>query len=47
VALIVATPLGLAIFTVAGPLQHGWARTAGTPARLLSSSERSSTTEDG
>jgi hypothetical protein len=36
-ALTVATPLGLAIFTLAGPLQHGWARTAGTPSNLLSS----------
>lgn len=35
VALALATPLGLAIFTLAGPLQRGWARTAGTPARLL------------
>lgn len=34
-ALTVATPLGLAIFTLAGPLQHGWARRAGTPTNLL------------
>jgi hypothetical protein len=33
-----ATPLGLAIFTLAGPLQHGWARRAGTPVSLLSAS---------
>jgi hypothetical protein len=36
--LTAATPLGLAIFTLAGPLQHGWARRAGTPTSLLSSS---------
>lgn len=35
IALAVATPIGLAIFTLAGPLQSGWARRAGTPARLL------------
>lgn len=35
--LTAATPLGLAIFTLAGPLQHGWARRAGTPASLLPS----------
>jgi methionine sulfoxide reductase heme-binding subunit len=34
-ALSVATPLGIAIFALAGPLQPGWARKAGTPARLL------------
>jgi sulfoxide reductase heme-binding subunit YedZ len=36
--LTAATPLALAIFTLAGPLQHGWARRAGTPANLLGSS---------
>lgn len=36
-ALAIATPLGLAIFTLAGPLQHGWARRAGTPVSLLGS----------
>jgi hypothetical protein len=36
--LTAATPLGLAIFTLAGPLQHGWARRAGTPTSLLASS---------
>jgi hypothetical protein len=36
-ALAVITPIGLAIFTFAGPLQHGWARRAGTPRSLLSS----------
>ena len=30
-----AMVLGLVIFTVAGPLQRGWARRAGTPLRLL------------
>jgi DMSO/TMAO reductase YedYZ heme-binding membrane subunit len=35
VALTVATPIGLAIFTLVGPLQSGWARRAGTPVRLL------------
>jgi sulfoxide reductase heme-binding subunit YedZ len=37
--LTAATPVGLAIFTLAGPLQHGWARRAGTPASLLGSSQ--------
>lgn len=36
-ALLILTPLGLAIFTLLGPLQSGWARRAGTPASLLSS----------
>jgi hypothetical protein len=36
--LTAAIPLGLAIFTLAGPLQHGWARRAGTPTTLLRSS---------
>jgi hypothetical protein len=34
-ALAVITPIGLMIFTLAGPLQDGWARRAGTPASLL------------
>ena len=34
-ALAVITPIGLMIFTLAGPLQRGWARRAGTPASLL------------
>jgi DMSO/TMAO reductase YedYZ heme-binding membrane subunit len=34
-ALAVVTPIGLAIFTLAGPLQPGWARRAGTPSALL------------
>ena len=29
------TPLGIAIFALVGPLQHGWARKAGTPESLL------------
>jgi hypothetical protein len=33
--LAVATPIALAVFTLAGPLQRGWARRAGTPIRLL------------
>jgi hypothetical protein len=33
--LSIATPVGIAIFTLAGPLQKGWARRAGTPASLL------------
>jgi methionine sulfoxide reductase heme-binding subunit len=35
IALTIATPIGLAIFTLAGPLQSGWARRAGTPPTLL------------
>jgi ferric reductase like protein len=35
VALSVVTPLALVVFTLAGPLRPGWARRAGTPARLL------------
>ncbi|HUE25877.1 MAG TPA: ferric reductase-like transmembrane domain-containing protein [Solirubrobacteraceae bacterium] len=34
-ALSVATPVGIAIFALAGPLQKGWAAKAGTPASLL------------
>ena len=37
-ALAIATPVGLAIFALAGPLQHGWAGRAGTPAKLLGAS---------
>jgi hypothetical protein len=36
--LAIATPVGLAIFALAGPLQHGWAGRAGTPAKLLGAS---------
>lgn len=46
VALAVATPLGLAIFTLAGPLQPGWARKAGTPSRLLSRTAVASGTDE-
>lgn len=46
IALAVATPLGLAIFTLAGPLQSGWARTAGTPSRLLTHTGVSSGSEE-
>ncbi|MGO9891015.1 MAG: ferric reductase-like transmembrane domain-containing protein [Solirubrobacteraceae bacterium] len=50
-ALTVITPIGLMIFTVAGPLQSGWARRAGTPASLLgahsSSSSSSSSSSAG
>lgn len=34
-ALAIIAPIGIALFTLAGPLQHGWARKAGTPSRLL------------
>ncbi|MBV9804910.1 MAG: ferric reductase-like transmembrane domain-containing protein [Solirubrobacterales bacterium] len=34
-ALAVVTPIGLAIFTLAGPLRTGWAARAGTPQSLL------------
>jgi hypothetical protein len=34
-ALTFATPLGLVIFALVGPLQPGWARRAGTPRTLL------------
>jgi sulfoxide reductase heme-binding subunit YedZ len=37
IALTLATPLGMAIFALAGPLQRGWARRAGTPPTLLGS----------
>jgi methionine sulfoxide reductase heme-binding subunit len=43
-ALAAITPIGMAMFTLAGPLQHGWARRAGTPASLLGSSSSSSAT---
>src|SRR5207248_718790 len=42
-ALAVATPIGIAIFTLAGPLQKGWARRAGTPPRLLGAAQPSAT----
>jgi methionine sulfoxide reductase heme-binding subunit len=34
-SLLALTPVGLGIFTFLGPLQHGWARRAGTPPSLL------------
>ncbi len=34
-ALTIATPVALAIFTLLGPLHSGWARRAGTPTALL------------
>jgi ferric reductase like protein len=34
-ALSILTPLGLVVFTLAGPLESGWAARAGTPAKLL------------
>lgn len=37
------TPLGMAVFALVGPLQHGWARKAGTPASLLPHTTVSST----
>jgi methionine sulfoxide reductase heme-binding subunit len=40
IALTVAAPLGIAIFTLQGPLQHGWSRRAGTPTSLLAKSFR-------
>jgi methionine sulfoxide reductase heme-binding subunit len=43
-ALAVVTPIGLAIFTLAGPLQHGWARRAGTPSSLLGRAPAATTT---
>lgn len=36
-ALVVSGALALVVFTAAGPLQDGWARTAGTPPTLLAS----------
>jgi methionine sulfoxide reductase heme-binding subunit len=36
--LAVITPVALGVFTLAGPLQTGWARQAGTPTRLLANS---------
>jgi hypothetical protein len=34
-ALATLTPVGIALFTLGGPLQPGWARKAGTPRSLL------------
>ncbi len=35
IGLAIAVPVGLAVFTLAGPLQSGWARRAGTPASVF------------
>ncbi len=43
-ALAAVTPLGIAIFALVGPLQHGWAAKAGTPANLLGASARTKST---
>lgn len=37
-ALSVIAPIGLVAFTLLGPLEHGWAKRAGTPASLLAKS---------
>jgi sulfoxide reductase heme-binding subunit YedZ len=42
--LTVVATAGIAILTLLGPLQRGWARTAGTPASLLPAREVSSVT---
>lgn len=39
-ALTIAAPLAIAVFTLQGPLQHGWARRAGTPVSLLAKTYR-------
>jgi methionine sulfoxide reductase heme-binding subunit len=44
VVLSVLTPLGLAIFALAGPLEAGWARRAGTPVTLLAHNSASVST---
>jgi hypothetical protein len=38
IGLTIATPVALAVFALVGPLQHGWARRAGTPPTLLAKS---------
>ena len=40
IALTIAAPLGIAIFTLQGPIQRGWARRAGTPVPLLAKTYR-------
>jgi len=35
IAVCAGVAVGLAVFTIAGPMQRGWARRAGTPTRLL------------
>lgn len=44
VALSVAVPAAIAIFTFVGPLQKGWAGKAGTPSTLLGSARRAAGT---
>ena len=46
-ALAVITPIGLMVFTLAGPLQHGWAKRAGTPASLLGGSPAGASARGG
>ncbi|HUA05345.1 MAG TPA: ferric reductase-like transmembrane domain-containing protein [Solirubrobacteraceae bacterium] len=46
-ALAVITPIGLMIFTLVGPLQHGWAKKAGTPASLLGGAHPSAASSTG
>jgi len=36
IAVTLALPVGIALFAIEGPLQTGWARSAGTPVALLS-----------
>jgi methionine sulfoxide reductase heme-binding subunit len=43
-ALSVITPIGIVAFALAGPLRHGWARRAGTPARLLGAAASTAST---
>jgi len=40
-------PVAIAVWTVAGPLQVGWARTAGTPTKLLAAASGSSIARSG
>jgi DMSO/TMAO reductase YedYZ heme-binding membrane subunit len=40
IALTIAAPLAIAIFTLQGPVQRGWARRAGTPVSLLAKTYR-------
>ena len=39
-ALAIVAPVGIGVFTVEGPLKHGWSRTAGTPVKLLGTTTR-------
>ena len=40
--LAVAAPIGMAVFALAGPLQKGWARRAGTPTKVAASAQPAS-----